>query len=88
MYKDKYVYSQLVSLVPRYEFDKCVARYNGNYRTKDFKCWQQFLMLLFGQLSYRESLRDIINCLNAHQSKIYHLGIKKVIAVSTLSRAK
>ncbi len=87
MYKDKYVYSQLVSLVPRYEFDKCVARYNGNYRTKDFKCWQQFLMLLFGQLSYRESLRDIINCLNAHQSKIYHLGIKKVIAVSTLSRA-
>ena len=87
MYKDKYVYSQLVSLVPRYEFNKCVTRYNGNYRTKDFNCWQQFLTLLFGQLSYRESLRDIINCLNAHQSKLYHLGIKKIIAVSTLSRA-
>ena len=87
MFKGKYVYNQLVSLVSRYEFDKCVTRYNGNYRAKDFNCWQQFLMLLFGQLSYRESLRDIINCLNAHQTKVYHLGIKKVIALSTLSRA-
>ena len=87
MFKGKYVYSQLVSLVPRYEFDKCVTRYNGDYRTKDFNCWQQFLMLLFGQLSYRESLRDIINCLNAHKTKVYHLGMKKVIALSTLSRA-
>jgi len=87
MFKGKFVYHQLISLVPRYEFDKCVSRYKGNYKVKDFYCWQQFLHLMFGQLSYRESLRDIINCLTAHESKVYHLGLKKVVSVSALSRA-
>lgn len=87
MFKGQYVYNQLVSLVSRYEFDKCIDRYKGNYRTRELKCWQQFLMMLFGQLTYRESLSDIINCLEAHQSKVYHLGINRVVAVSTLSRA-
>ena len=87
MFKGKYVYSQLISLVSRYEFDKCVDNYKGNYRVRDLKCWQQFLMMLFGQLTYRESLNDIVNCLEAHRSKAYHLGISKVVSVSTLSRA-
>lgn len=87
MFKGKYVYNQLVSLVSRYEFDKCVHSYKGNYRARDLKCWQQFLMMLFGQLTYRESLNDIINCLEAHAPKVYHLGITKIVAVSTLSRA-
>ena len=87
MFKGKFVYHQLISLVPRYEFDKYVSRYDGNYKVKDFYCWQQFLHLMFGQLSYRESLRDIINCLTAHESKVYHIGLKKIVTVSTLSRA-
>ena len=87
MYQGQFVFSQLISLVPKYEFDKCVDKYNGNYRTKDFKCWSQFLCMLFGQLTYRESISDIINCLNAHKNKVYHLGIKNLVAVSSLTRA-
>ena len=87
MYQGQFVFSQLISLVPKYEFDKCVDKYNGNYRTKDFKCWSQFLCMLFGQLTYRESISDIINCLNAHNNKVYHLGIKNLVAVSSLTRA-
>jgi Domain of unknown function (DUF4372)/Transposase DDE domain len=87
MYQGQFVFSQLISLVPKYEFDKCVDKYNGNYRTKDFKCWSQFLCMLFGQLTYRESISDIINCLKAHENKVYHLGIKKLVSVSSLTRA-
>jgi len=87
MYQGQFIFSQLISLVPKNEFDKCVDKYNGNYRTKDFKCWSQFLCMLFGQLTYRESISDIINCLKAHKNKVYHLGIKKLVAVSSLTRA-
>ena len=87
MYQGKFVFSQLISLVPKYEFDKCVDKYNGNYRTRDFKCWSQFLCMLFGQITYRESISDIINCLRAHKNKVYHLGIKNLIVVSSLTRA-
>ena len=87
MYKGQFVFSQLVSFIPKYEFQKCVTRYKGDYRTKDFKCWSQYLCMLFGQLTYRESVSDIINCLNAHKNKVYHLGIKNLVVVSTLTRA-
>lgn len=87
MHQGQFVFSQLISLVPKYEFDKCVDKYNGNYRTKDFKCWSQFLCMLFGQLTYRESINDIINCLKAHINKVYHLGIKNLVSVSSLTRA-
>ena len=87
MHQGQYVFSQLISLVPKYEFDKCVDKYNGNYRTKDFKCWSQFLCMLFGQITYRESISDIINCLTAHKNKVYHLGIINLVAVSSLTRA-
>ena len=87
MFQGRYVFSQIVSLIPRYEFDKCVSRYNGNYRVKELNCYSQYLCLLFGQLTYRKSIRDIINCLNAHKKKIYHLGINQVVSVSSLTRA-
>ena len=87
MFQGKYVFSQFISLLPKYEFDKCVDKYNGNYRTKELKCWSQYLYMLFGQLTYRESIRDIINCLSAHKSKVYHLGIKKIVEVLSLTRA-
>ena len=59
-----------------YEFKKCVVRYRRGYKVQHFSCWQQFLCMLFGQLTYRESIRDIFNCLSAHKSKVYHLGLK------------
>lgn len=83
----KYVFSQLFEFLPKYEFDKCVARYRGNYKNKGFTCWIQFLSMSFGQLTYRESLRDTVNCLSAHQSKLYHLGIRYPVNLSTLALA-
>lgn len=87
MNKGKYVFAQLNSLVNRYEFDKCVIRYQGDYKVKDFSCWSQFLCMMFGQLTHREGIRDIIICLSAHQKKVYHLGIKQIISHTTLTRA-
>jgi len=87
MFKGKYVFSQIVSTVSQYEFNKSVNKYQGNYRTKDFKCWSQFLCMLFGQLTYREGVRDIINCLEAHKSKVYHLVIKQFVSHTSLTRA-
>jgi transposase len=83
----KYVFAQINSLVVRYEFDKCVNRYRGNLKIRDFSCWNQFLCMMFGQLTHRESVRDIATCLKAHQNKIYHLGIKQAISHSTITRA-
>lgn len=83
----KYVFSQLMEMLPYYEFNKCVSRYRGNLKARNFKCWQQFLSMSFGQLTHRESLRDIVTCLNAQHDKIYHLGFKSNLAKSTLSDA-
>ena len=87
MNSGKYVFAQLLEFINRYEFDKCVSKYNGDYRTRDFNCWNQFIQLFFGQLTARNSLRDICTCLKAHKNKLYHLGIKKYVNQSTLSRA-
>lgn len=83
----KYIFTQLFEILPRYEFDKCVARYNGNFKVKKFTCWIQFLTMSFGQLTGRESLRDTITCLAAHQKKLYHLGINCLVTRSTLADA-
>lgn len=87
MNKGSYVFSQLVDFLPRYEFNKCVQYYNGNRHVRKFLCWDQFLAMMFGQLSCRGSLRDIINCLSAHKSKQYHLGFRSCVCRSTLSDA-
>jgi hypothetical protein len=83
----KFVFAQVLSFVNRYEFQKCVNRYNGDYRTKELVCWNQFAQLLFGQVTARNGLRDICLCLNAHKKNLYHLGIKQSVNQSTLSRA-
>ena len=59
MYSGKYIFSQLLDFVNRYEFEKCVQRYNGDFRTRDLNCWNQFVQLFFGQITSRNSLRDI-----------------------------
>ena len=87
MNKGKFVFAQLTSLITRYEFDKCVLRYQGDYKVQDFTCWNQFLCMIFGQLTHRESARDIITCLKAHQNKVFHLGIKQIVDHTTLTRA-
>lgn len=87
MNQGKYVFVQLMELISRYEFDKCVSRYKGNSNLVHFKCRQQFLCMAFGQLAYRESIRDIFICLNAHKKKVYHLGLKNLADHTTLTRA-
>jgi len=87
MNSGKYVFSQLLEFVNKYEFEKCVDRYNGDYRVRDFNCWNQFIQLFFGQLTSLNSLRDICLCLKAHKRKLYHLGIKQHVSQSTMSRA-
>lgn len=87
MNSGKYVFAQLLQFINKYEFDKCVSKYNGDFRTREFNCWNQFIQLFFGQLTSRNSLRDICSCLKAHNNKLYHLGIKKYVNQSSLSRA-
>lgn len=87
MNSGKYVFAQLLQFINRYEFEKCVKRYNGNYRVRHLNCWNQFVQLFFGQLTSRNSLRDICTCLKAHKNKLYHLGIKQNVNQSSLSRA-
>ena len=67
----KTVFSQLMDFLPKYEFQKCIERYQGNYKIKSFSCWDQFLAMAFAQLTYRESLRDIQACLRGNQQKLY-----------------
>jgi hypothetical protein len=87
MNSGKYVFAQLLQFINRYEFEKFVSLYNGDYRTRDLNCWNQFIQLFFGQLTSRNSLRDICTCLKAHRNKLYHIGIKQYVNQSTLSRA-
>jgi len=87
MNQGKYVFSQLFDSLSQYEFNLCVERYKGNHRVKSFSCWSQFLTMSFGQLTGRESLRDTVLCLSAHQDKLYRLGIRSSVSRSTLSEA-
>lgn len=87
MNSGKSIFSQLMDLVPRYEFHKCVQRYNGHHKVKTFSCWDQFLTMAFAQLTYRESLRDIQACLRAAGTKLYHLGIRSRVSRNTLANA-
>lgn len=81
------ILSQLLDFVSRYEFDKCVDKYDGNYRVKSFTCWEQYIVMAFAQLTGRESLRDIESCLIAISTKRYHSGVKSDIKKSTLADA-
>lgn len=87
MNSGKYVFAQVLSLVNRYEFERCVKRHNGDRGIRDTNCWCLFVQLFFGQLTSLNSLRDICLCLNAHRNKLYHLGIRQSVSQSTLSRA-
>jgi hypothetical protein len=88
MNKDKYVFAQLVEFLNNDKFRRLVDKYNGNRYVKHLTCWNQLLALMFGQLSNRESLRDLIVALEAHQPKCFHLGLgRNPIAKTTLATA-
>ena len=87
MNKDKYVFAQMVEFLDNYKFLRIVKKYDGNRYVKHFTCWNQLLTLMFGQLCNRESLRDLIVALNAHQEKCYHLGVGKHVTRSNLAKA-
>ena len=88
MFQDKFVFSQLTSFLDRNHFNYLTSKYDGNKYVKHLTCWNQLLALMFGQLSNRESLRDVIVALEAHRSKCFHLGLgRKPIAKTTLATA-
>lgn len=77
----------MVEFLDNYKFLRIVKKYDGNKYVKHFTCWNQLLTLMFGQLCNRESLRDLIVALNAHQEKCYHLGVGKHVTRSNLAKA-
>ena len=87
MHKDKFVFSQLIVFLDRNKFNYIVRKHDGDKYVKHFTCWNQLLSLMFGQLSNRESLRDLIVALDAHHSKYYHLGMGRNVSRSSLARA-
>ncbi|MDD4438812.1 MAG: DUF4372 domain-containing protein, partial [Tissierellia bacterium] len=86
MHKDKFVFAQLVAFLDRNKFNYIVRKYDGDKYVKHLTCWNQLLALMFGQLSNRESLRDLIIALEAHNSKCYHLGMGRSVSRSSLAR--
>ncbi len=87
MNRGQYVLSQLLNLIHREQFHRYVQRYGGDYRVKHFTTWQQFVCLVFAQLTWRGGLRDLEACLNARPEQRYHLGRRDPIHRSTLADA-
>lgn len=87
MNKDKYVFAQLVEFLDCFKFRRIVTKYQGDRYIKSFSCWNQLLVMMFGQLAKSESLRDLIVALGAHWRKLYHLGMGKSVTRSNLSKA-
>jgi len=81
------VFAQVMAFLPMHEFRKCVRRYRGDYKVKRFSCLDQFLCLSFAQLTYRESLRDIVSCLRTMKNRLYHMGIRSPVSRNNLAHA-
>ena len=87
MYDGSLVFSQLMDHLPQHTFRRCVERFGGDRSIKSFSCQDQFRAMAFAQLTYRDSLRDTVTCLNAQSSKLYHMGIRGSVRRSTLADA-
>ena len=87
MHTGKLVFAQLTDLIHPEQFHRCVRRYKGDYKVKTFSCWSQFLCMAFGQLTFRESLRDVETCLRSRHDQLYRLGIRGEVSHSTLADA-
>ena len=87
MYEGKLVFSQLMDHLPQHTFRRLVERYSGDRSVKSFSCQDQFRCMAFAQLTYRDSLRDTVTCLNAQRAKLFHMGIRGQVKRSTLADA-
>jgi hypothetical protein len=87
MHSGKLVFSQVMDYLPLHTFHGCVRRYRGHHKVRRFSCLDQYLVMSFAQLTYRESLRDIEACLRAQRNKLYHMGIRSNISRNTLANA-
>ena len=87
MYSCPLVFTQIMDFMPLKTFQRCVAKYQGNFSVKHFTCMDHFRIMAFAQLTYRESLRDIEACLRAQSKKLYHMGIRSKVSRSTLAEA-
>jgi len=87
MHIGKTVFNQVIEWVHPEQFRRCVTRYQGNYKVRNFSCWEQFLAMGFAQMTFRGSLADIEICLRSRGQQLYHLGFRSLIAHSTLADA-
>jgi hypothetical protein len=87
MHAGRTVFSQLLDFLPKHQLDICIRRYRGNHRVRTFSCFDQYLCMMFAQITYRQSLRDIEICLRTMQSKLYHCGIRGKVSRNTLAKA-
>ena len=87
MHSGKYIFAQLIEFLPQKYFQRLVMKYEGDKYVKHFTCWNQLLVMMFGQLSNRDSLRDLTNTITAHSNKVYHLGFGNKVTRSNLSKA-
>ena len=87
MYDGKIVFAQLMDHLPLHSFRRCVERFEGDRSVRTFSCQDQFRCMAFAQLTYRDSLRDTVTCLNAQAAKLYHMGIRGKVRRSTLADA-
>ena len=87
MHVGRTVFSQLMDFLPKHQFDLCVRRYRGNHRIRTFSCFDQYLCMVFAQITFRQSLRDIETCLRVMQPKLYHCGIRSKVSRNTLAKA-
>jgi len=87
MNQGKYVFSQITAFLPQRVFDTIVAKYKGNHRTRHFSTWNHMLCMMFGQLSNRDSLSDLVLTINAHPSKAYHLGFGRSVSKANLGKS-
>ena len=87
MHSGKAVFAQLMEWIHPEQFRRCVTRYRGHYKVRDFSCWDQFLAMSFAQITFRESLADIEICLRSRRDQLYHLGFRSSVAHSTLAEA-
>ncbi len=87
MHDGKIVFAQLMEHLPHHSFRRCVERFQGDLRVRSFTCQDQLRCMAFAQLTYRDSLRDTVTCLNAQRAKLYHMGIRGQVRRSTLADA-
>lgn len=87
MNNGKYIFAQIIEFLPYNDFIRCIATYQGNYKVQTFTCWHQLLYMIFGQLSNRDSLSDLITCLQSQHHKLYHLGMGNGTSKANLAKA-